>query len=224
MGIEMMDGYTGDAVLTRGMNLTRGEVAQMKKMKTFYWPSFTSASKGSGFSGNTKILIDARRCERITLDIDSSPYNLSEYKSEREVLIQSYAKFKFIKSHTDQNGKHEIHLKLLDPMCEHGEMIDLYHKAKHGRWSEVFMTINGQKHKALTMTRYWKPTSGWTMLHQAAYWGNQEAASHLVKLGADEMREAWFPHNALLASHVTNKHGKPIEWTQVLAARTQSPF
>ncbi|KAG2499677.1 hypothetical protein HYH03_002612 [Edaphochlamys debaryana] len=34
------------------------------------------------------------------------------------------------------------------------------------------------------MSRYAKPTSGWTLLHQAGYWGNVEAARRLVQLGA----------------------------------------
>merc|ERR1712124_14992 len=75
-----------------------------------------------------------------------------------------------------------VKLKLLDPMSEHGDVLNVYHMAKEGRWKDVWASFGGQPHKAQTCIRYQKPTSGWCMLHQAAWWGNQTAVDMLLQL------------------------------------------
>merc|ERR1712176_768847 len=66
----------------------------------------------------------------------------------------------------------------------------------------------------MVSARYWQPSSGWTMLHQAAWWGNQEAANALCKLGADVNRQAGYPTAGLTPCDVQNERGHPVNWAQ----------
>lgn len=69
--------------------------------------------------------------------------------------------------------------------------------------------MSGQPHKAQVMIRYSKPTSGWTMLHQAAWWGNQAAVNELVKLGSDPERQ---DKRGKTPKQITDGQASQIKW------------
>jgi len=219
--VEELPGYSGP--LRRGMDLTPEEVQSFKDsgQEGFLYPSFMSASKpiGGHFNNKNTILeIDATDGERITCDmatrtINASPVQLSDYKSENEVLIKCYSRFRLIEviepvGQVSQNNQRVVKLKLLDPMNEHGEMLELYHDAKFGRFEKMFGALEGNVHKTRVMVHYWKPSSGWTMLHQAAWWGNQDAASRLIELGANVHRKSLLGKTP---KDVVREMGKHIE-------------
>jgi len=219
--ILILPGYSGTTLLRRGMNLDDKEIKAMSEMGEFYFPSFTSASLGQGFSGNTILEIDASDGERVTLDIANSPYKkyMTDFASEAEVLISCYAKFRFLGVGAQpDSGRRVLRLKLLDPtddpVSEHREMLDIYEHAKFGRWSQAFQAIDGQPHKAQVMVRYSRPTSGWTMLHQAAWWGNQAAVNQLMMLGANPSRQT---RSGQTAEEVVHEYGTEIDWVQAKA-------
>ncbi len=60
----------------------------------------------------------------------------------------------------------------------------LYAKAKAGRWDDVWLALAGERELAGACSRYVKPSSRWTFLHQAAHAGNEGAVRGLVRLGA----------------------------------------
>ena len=60
----------------------------------------------------------------------------------------------------------------------------LYAEAKSGRWESVWLALAGEPELAAACSRYVKPSSGWTFLHQAAYAGNEPAVRVLLRLGA----------------------------------------
>lgn len=65
------------------------------------------------------------------------------------------------------------------------ELIDkLYGLAKAGNWTRVLATLAGERELAVNCSRYTRPSSGWTFLHQAAYFGHEDAARALIRLGA----------------------------------------
>ena len=57
---------------------------------------------------------------------------------------------------------------------------ELYEHAKAGRWRRVLVLP-----LTAEVAAFAKPRSGWTLLHQAAYWGDAEAAQALVAAGSD---------------------------------------
>lgn len=61
---------------------------------------------------------------------------------------------------------------------------DLYEVAKSGEWDRVLSTMSRAPAVAAACSRYAKPTSGWTFLHQAAYFGHELGVRALVGLGA----------------------------------------
>jgi len=200
----------------------------MKNLGEFYIPSFFSASKGTGFSDkmNTTIIIDASEGERITLDIPDSEYagEMSAYASEKEVLIAAYSKYKFDRVEEPTAGTasvgnpRKLYLKLKDPMEEHGEILDLYHDAKFNRWDKLFAAMDKNRHKAALVAKYVKPTSKWTALHQAAYWGNQSVAEKLVSFGADCQRKSIYGETP---QAVKRESGVKIDWEKVKSCRTE---
>jgi ubiquitin len=212
--IEELPGYTGSEHLLRGMNLEAAELASMQELGEFHYPSFMSSSLDNPFGGNTVLEIDASEAERVTIDIGGSTLHLSNYKSESEVLFKAYTKFRWV-SMDESVSPRRIQLKALDPMCEHGEMLELYHHAAHGRWKQLFDAISGNPHKARVMVHYWKPSSGWTMLHQAACLGDQHAVNLLMKLGANRDRKE-MKEGGLTPAEVAVKHGKVVVWDQSL--------
>eukprot|EP00811_Abedinium_folium_P015799 NODE_24752_length_612_cov_3.616495.p1 GENE.NODE_24752_length_612_cov_3.616495~~NODE_24752_length_612_cov_3.616495.p1 ORF type:complete len:200 (-),score=41.26 NODE_24752_length_612_cov_3.616495:13-612(-) len=197
----------------------------MQDMVEFYLPSFTSASALAGFTAtkNTTLIIDASDGERVTLDIHNSPLKhfMTQHVDEAEVLISCYAKYRFlrIEQPTASQPKRKVWLKLLDPYHEFGEIKDLYLRAKNGAWSRLFAEISGQPHKARVMMEYFTPHSGWTLLHQAAWWGDQRAANTLMKLGVrvDRLTTAGDGGAGLTAEQVCNVRGSAIDWVEARA-------
>jgi hypothetical protein len=59
-----------------------------------------------------------------------------------------------------------------------------YEKAKRGSWEQVLSTWRQAPHLARECSRYQKPSSGWTFLHQAAYFGHEAACRELIRWGA----------------------------------------
>lgn len=60
----------------------------------------------------------------------------------------------------------------------------LYVLAKQGAWSAVLSAFDTQPLVAANCSRFKKASSGWTFLHQAAYFGSESAARALIRLGA----------------------------------------
>src|SRR5512146_1696386 len=74
---------------------------------------------------------------------------------------------------------------------ESPELIDkLYGLAKAGNWTRVVATLAGERELAVNCSRYKRPSSGWTFLHQAAYFGHEDAARALIRLGASTTSES----------------------------------
>mmetsp|Transcript_26788 Transcript_26788/g.48853 ORF Transcript_26788/g.48853 Transcript_26788/m.48853 type:complete len:447 (-) Transcript_26788:379-1719(-) len=214
--IMVLPGYQGSNFLRRGVDLTDKEVEAMRTLGEFYIPGFTSTSSSGGEFGdkNTILEIDARDGERVTLDIGNSPHIacMTDYMSEGETLIAAYTKFKFIDmtpAVEESRQPRRITLKILDPLEEHGEILDLYHHSKFGRWGKLFEAIDGQAHKAQVMVRYAKPTSGWTILHQAAWWGRQDVVDQLLRLGFKPNRK---DKSGKTARDVASDRGKGLSW------------
>ncbi|VBB46467.1 conserved hypothetical protein [uncultured Desulfatiglans sp.] len=61
---------------------------------------------------------------------------------------------------------------------------DLYKDAKHGHWERVLSHWRRDAQLAQQCSRYQKLSSGWTFLHQAAYFGHEAACLELIRLGA----------------------------------------
>jgi hypothetical protein len=59
-----------------------------------------------------------------------------------------------------------------------------YRDAKNGNWSGVIASWRRAPNIASQCSRYRKPTSLWTFLHQAAYFGHETACRELIQLGA----------------------------------------
>jgi hypothetical protein len=60
---------------------------------------------------------------------------------------------------------------------------DLYEVAKSGQWDRVLAAMSRDSTVAAACSRYVRPTSGWTFLHQAAYFGHEMGARAVVGLG-----------------------------------------
>lgn len=56
--------------------------------------------------------------------------------------------------------------------------------AKAARWADVWQALAGEHELAAACSRYAKPSSGWSFLHQAAHAGDEASARTLVRLGA----------------------------------------
>ncbi|QOR40208.1 ankyrin repeat domain-containing protein [Billgrantia diversa] len=61
---------------------------------------------------------------------------------------------------------------------------EIYDQAKIGRWQKVLSEWKDFPVIAKRCSRYEKETSGWSFLHQAAYFGNVQACRELIRLGA----------------------------------------
>lgn len=59
-----------------------------------------------------------------------------------------------------------------------------YEQAKSGYWDRVLSEWTEFPLIARWCSRFQKDSSGWTFLHQAAYFGNQGACLELIRLGA----------------------------------------
>lgn len=229
--VEMLPGYAG--LLQRGQDLSKAEVDEMKRLGSFVYQSFMSTSRadaGGSFERNTILEIDSTDAERLTLDIGRSPLNLTPFKKENEVLIRCNSRF-ILKEVIEPNGEvssnnpRKIRLKLQDPLDDRLEFLNprdahlfnveavaaSYELAKYGRWSAFFRSIAGNPHKTKSMMMFAKQTSGWTVLHQAAWWGNQWAVNELMGMGANPDTVA--RHGNVSAKQVTAERGKAIDWS-----------
>jgi len=66
-----------------------------------------------------------------------------------------------------------------------GELVQQHYRlAKSGDWNKVLSTFDERPTLASVCSRYRKSSSGWTFLHQTAYWGHEGAARVLIRLGA----------------------------------------
>ena len=61
---------------------------------------------------------------------------------------------------------------------------DLYVLAKQGQWTRVLAAWESSPVLLRRSSRYIHPESGWSFLHQAAYFGQQQASSQLIGAGA----------------------------------------
>ena len=58
----------------------------------------------------------------------------------------------------------------------------LYRLAKTGNWTTVLAAVVGERELAGLCSRYRRHPSGWTFLHQAAYFGHEDAARALIRM------------------------------------------
>nr|UDO47684.1 ankyrin repeat [Pandoravirus massiliensis] len=66
-----------------------------------------------------------------------------------------------------------------------GSSVDrLYEDAKRGMWDSVLDRLAADDALAAKAAAYVRPTSGWTLLHQAAFWGHDKACCVLLAAGA----------------------------------------
>lgn len=59
-----------------------------------------------------------------------------------------------------------------------------YEQAKSGDWDNLLKEWSDVPLFGLRCSRFQKTSSGWTFLHQAAYFGNKAACCELIRLGA----------------------------------------
>jgi uncharacterized protein len=60
----------------------------------------------------------------------------------------------------------------------------LYEEAKQGNWNKIYEATKQNIALAGSLARFTNPSSGWSPLHQAAYWGDQLACKWCIKHGA----------------------------------------
>ena len=100
-------------------------------------------------------------------------------------------------------------------MIEGGDAIErLYQVAKAGHWVKVLAALVGEPEMAIACSRYRRPSSGWAFLHQAAYFGQEDAARALIRLGASSTCES---KGRETAGDVAAKQGH-VELARVLRA------
>lgn len=58
-----------------------------------------------------------------------------------------------------------------------------YEQAQEGRWEQVLADWRRSPQLATSCSRYQSPASGWTFLHQAAYFGCETACRELIRWG-----------------------------------------
>lgn len=59
-----------------------------------------------------------------------------------------------------------------------------YRQAKEGKWGVLMAAWEQMPFLARRCSRFRNPSSGWTFLHQAAYFGHEAACRELIRLGA----------------------------------------
>lgn len=60
----------------------------------------------------------------------------------------------------------------------------MYLRAKAGKWDKVLDGLGADAGLAKKAAAYVRPGSGWTFVHQAAFWGREDACRALLKRGA----------------------------------------
>ncbi|WP_416769033.1 ankyrin repeat domain-containing protein [Pseudomonas sp. RHF3.3-3] len=66
----------------------------------------------------------------------------------------------------------------------HNLVEQAYEQAKHGKWDPLLSEWNEWPQIARRCCHYQKASSGWTFLHQAAYFGHEAACRALIRAGA----------------------------------------
>jgi len=80
----------------------------------------------------------------------------------------------------------------------------IYEQAKSGKWDNVISEWMEEPMLARLCSRYRTPSSGWTFLHQAAYFGHEPACRELIRLGGSA---ATLTANGKSAVEVAREHG-----------------
>jgi uncharacterized protein len=70
-------------------------------------------------------------------------------------------------------------------MSDPGSIVRIYELGKAGRWDEVTKSFDDDPLLAGHAVRYVRESSGWSLLHQACFWGNRDAVALCLKYGAD---------------------------------------
>jgi hypothetical protein len=65
------------------------------------------------------------------------------------------------------------------------KILQLYALAKSGHFDKIAAAFATDFTQACTAVRFVKPSSGWTILHQAAYWNSRAGATSAIAFGAD---------------------------------------
>ncbi|AGO82442.1 Ankyrin repeat domain containing protein [Pandoravirus dulcis] len=65
-----------------------------------------------------------------------------------------------------------------------GAIDQMYLRAKAGKWDKVLGALDADVGLAKKAAAYARPGSGWTFVHQAAFWGREDACRALLKRGA----------------------------------------
>ena len=79
-----------------------------------------------------------------------------------------------------------------------------YQTAKSGEWDRLLSEWENSAVLAKRCSRYSKPGSSWSFLHQAAYFGNERACRVLIGLGASTKAQ---PHESLTPAEVAAQKG-----------------
>lgn len=83
-------------------------------------------------------------------------------------------------------------------------IMNSYENAKKGKWEKVISEWKEIPLLARRCSRYQKSSSGWTFLHQAAYFGHEAVCIELIRLGADPGR---LSHDGKAAADVACENG-----------------
>ena len=81
---------------------------------------------------------------------------------------------------------------------------DAYEEAKAGHWDRLMNKWQTSKILARRCSRFQKKGSGWTFLHQAAYFGCENACHLLIELGARIDAQT---HDRRTAADITEQKG-----------------
>lgn len=70
-------------------------------------------------------------------------------------------------------------------MAERQDAVEtIYEQAKNNQWQQVLAAFIYDFLLAQKCSHYQKPSSGWTFLHQAAFFGHETACRQLIRFGA----------------------------------------
>lgn len=79
-----------------------------------------------------------------------------------------------------------------------------YQTAKSGEWDRLLAEWDNSAVLAKRCSRYSRPGSSWSFLHQAAYFGNERACRALIGLGASTEAQT---HDSLTPAEVATQKG-----------------
>lgn len=69
-------------------------------------------------------------------------------------------------------------------MEEEDRLLELYSNGKEGNWKPVEQAMFNDYRFGGKIARYVRKTSGWTFLHQAAFWNDAHACKLFIRFGA----------------------------------------